>query len=764
MKKSGILIFVLSLVLITVPAAIVVCVHGMLEREGTLYISHESGIYDESILLTVSLFGPGVIYYTANGEKPELGEAGALPQNAMIYEEPLLLELSEETTTYSFQFICMFEDGTFSEVYKRDYILDSKGRNRFSTTYIVSITGDEEKLFGYEEGIFVRGRQFDEYMAENPDVNPFGTNIPANYFSDVELPVNAAIFLQDGTWIINQNCGIKLFGNMTRAKNQKSFRLIARYDYDYANEFAYAFLPKLISEQGHTAVDAFQRLSFHNSGNDNGYAFIRTELIGELARKSGFSDVMVSESATVYVNGKYQGVYWLTNAYDDRYFKEKYGDYEGEMVVCEGELSYMLSENAETENEKQYMNDYNGFCAWVRTADMADDDNWNHVCEVIDIRNFALYMAIEYYVGNVDWPSNNVKVYRYKAARDEDYYEGTVFDGKYRYLLFDTDYGMGLKFLGWYGYDETEKRLENLCKYLPETFMFRHLLQREEFRLLFINSILHLMNEGFSFTSVSAVLDEYNAKRYQELKYMMEETDILKNSIWESDDNNIENVDEELTKILTYAKQRPITVMEEMQEMWNCGERVELSVSSAMAGCVFVSGLEAEGSNYDCFCLENVPVEIMFIGGAGITVTGYHINSIFMEGEKIAFMPGEWAGADGRILIEPVFETEPVECLVISAYHIRGEEDYVILKNNGQVPLLLSDYALADSEEKWSRGRLPDVELEPGEEYVVYGEKYAGERAPDSTSVPFSWSRDEKILLIHMSEGIVDSKNEGLKK
>lgn len=764
MKKSGILVFVLSLILLAVPTVAVLYVHGMLEREGTLYISHESGIYDESIILSVDLLGSGVIYYTADGAKPEIGEDGALPQNIIIYEEPLLLELQEGTTAYSFQFICMFEDGTFSEVYKRDYILDPMGQSRFTTKYVVSITGDEEKLFGYEEGIFVRGRQFDEYMAENPDVNVLNTIIPANYSSDVELPVNAAIFLQDGTRVINQNCGIKIYGNLTRAKNQKSFRLTARYSYDYANEFSYAFLPKLVSDEGRTAIDAFQRLSFHNSGNDNGYAFIRTELIGELARQSGFQDVLVSESATVYINGKYQGVYWLTNTYDDRYFKEKYGNYEGEMVVCEGRLSYMPPEKAETENEEQYAEDYNAFCEWVRTADMADDENWNYVCNVIDIQDFALYMAIEYYIGNIDWPHNNVKVYRYKAAQDEDYYEGTVFDGKYRYLLFDTDYGMGLKFLGWYGYDETVRRLESLCEGYHDTSMFRHLLPREEFRLLFINSMLHLLNGGFSFVSVSAVLDEYNAKRYQELKYMMEETDLLKNSIWESDDNNMENVEEELSEILTFAEKRLITVIEEMQEKWNCGGGIALSVSSAMEGNIFVGGLEVEGLDYDCFCLENVPVEIMFKGAPGITVVGYYINSIFMEGEKIEFMPGEWAEEGGHISVEPVFETELVESLVISAYHIRGGEDYVVLENNGRLPLLLSDYALTDSEEDWSKGRLPDVELDPGEEYVVYGEKYTGEKAPNGMQVPFSWSREEKILLIHVSEGIKDSKNAGLSR
>ena len=51
------------------------------------------------------------------------------------------------------------------------------------------------------------------------------------------------------------------------------------------------------------------------------------------------------------------------------------------------------------------------------------------------------------------------------------------------------------------------------------------------------------------------------------------------------------------------------------------------------------------------------------------------------------------------------------------------------------------------------------MELKPGEEYVVYGEKYSGIRGRNSTQLSFSWSMEEEILLIHISEGVVDRKN-----
>ena len=761
-KKAGnSYIFLVLWIVLTILAIAVLYVNSIYSQKENLYISHDSGIYDESITVRVKSYLPGKIYYTVNGDRIEPEYDSIFSDEVfMLYDGPISLEMQDDTTAYSFQFYCLREDGTTSEVYKRDYILDAKGKNRFSTTYVVSVVGDEEKLFGYEEGIFVRGRQFDEFMTANPDVNLLITVVPANYNSDAEVPVNVSIFQADGTEILSQNCGLKIYGNRTRAKNQRSFRLTARYDYDTVNEFSYAFLPNLVSEKSGTVIDAFQRLSFHSSGNDNGYAFIRTELIGELARRSGFPDVLVSESATVYVNGKYQGVYWLENTFDDRYFKEKYGDYEGEMAVSEGQLNEVTAGEGATEDEIQSAEDYNAFCTWAAAEDMSNDDNWNYACSVLDMENFARYMAIEYYIGNIDWPDNNVKVYQYRCADGETYREGTVFDGRYRYLLFDTDYGMGLQFLGWFGYDATNKRLAYLTEETELAAMFQSLLNREEFKLLFIHSVMNLMSGSFSLDEVAPVLNEYNDKRYEELWYMVEETDILKNSLWESDDNNMDNVQIELNKICNYAEYRPNIVLEELQEKWDCGNPIVMSISSGGVGNIIVGGLKTGKTVHEGLCLENVPVEIAVEPVPGVTVTGYYVNSEFLEGEKIELVPGEWRDEENNLItINVAAETEPVEVLIISAYHIRGTDDYVVLQNVGNTLLWLSDYALTDSKEELSKGKLPEKELEPGETYIVYGEKYSGKMEMNSIQLPFSWNGEEEIILVHDSKGIIDRKN-----
>ena len=725
------------------------------ENNDNLYISHESGIYSDTIKLEVKPLTEGTVYYTADGSTPQAGG-----KSTLVYEKPILIEIGEDTTAVSYQFYCVYRNGEESSVFRRDFILDRQGTNRFTTQYVVSVTGDEEQLLGYEEGIFVRGRQFDEYMEANPEVNILSDVVPANYLSNEELGVHAAIFLADGTQVVDQNCGLKIYGNVTRAKNQKSFRLTARMDYDVVNEFVYPFLPKLVSDEGQTPIDAFQRLSFHNAGNDNGYAFVRTELVGELARRAGFPDVLAAESAVVYVNGRYQGVYWLNNTFDDRYFNEKYGDYSGEFSVCEGALSEMWTESAETEAEIQCAEEYNAFCEWAENADLTIEENWNRVESTIDVENFAKYMAIEYYVGNIDWPHNNVKTYRYLCAPGEKYTDGTVFDGRYRYLLYDTDYGMGLQFMGWFGNNAQDRILQDLCSTNEHTGLFKGLLQREEFRNQFIGEVMSLMNSSFAGSSVEAVLNELNNSRYEELRYMMEETDLLKGSLWESDDNGIANVENEMAIIRSFADYRPATVVSELQEQWDCGGLALVEVADTRV-CINTAAISAntESGTFVGTYFDNIPLTVSCTTTPGLIVDGYQVGSAYLEGDKITILPADYILEGENLQIQPAIRTEAVESLEINRFHIRGAQDYVVLHNNGQTPVLLSDYSLVDTYDDLSKGQLPHQYLQPGEEFIVYGREYGGEPAYNSYQVTYGWATDEPVLLAHSTKGIVDAKN-----
>ena len=738
-------------VLLTVTAIGIVIYLFQLNRD-TLFITHKSGMYSESFDLRFITFKKGKIVYTTDGHAPELGY-----KNLQEYTGPINLVCEDETTTYSFQVCCYFEDGTSTEVFRRDYVLDPQGAARFTTTYVVSITGTEEELFGDEEGIFVRGNRYYEYMESHPDTNVLGVKVPANYYQDVEVPVHAAIFLKDGTQIIDQNCGVQIYGNVSRQHNQKSFRLYARYDYDTVNEFSYPFFPTLITEDGKEPLDDYQRLSFHNTGNDNGFGFIRTELTSELARQSGFQDTLAAESVTVYINGKYQGVYWLQSTFDDRYFKEKYGDYEGEMAIGYGTLGKVEADGKATVKAMDSAREYREFCKWIETADLTVEENWDRVCRTIDVDNFAHYFALQYYTGNLDWPQNNVKVYRYMPNENEEYREGTVFDGRYRYLLFDTDYSFGLIFLDIFGHSVRTERLNDYVNSNAHTDIFRAAIKRDDFKNLFMGYVLGFMNGTFNMDHVSDTMYNLNVTRYDELRYMMEETGILKGSIWEAwgiSDKTMADTEAEWNEIVGYAKERPAVVVGELQSVLGCGVPFPLNVIHENANRYYLGNIPFTGSVNGTW-IEGVPIHISHELPTGMYVKGYEVNGIFYEGESLSLMPEEISGYSAGITITAVIEEVPVGDLQIHSYRTDGSEDYITLRNNGTADVQLSEYSITDNEEDLSKGHLPVQVLAPGETFVIYGEKYSGDMADDSLQVPFSWNDEEPVILYHQSGKII---------
>lgn len=742
LSRKKIILFVTCCALFLLSSAWLLFSYVKYQQKDKLEISRESGMYETNTGIELRIFREGTIYYSYNGGQE------------YEYKEPLILTAEQDGTWYDMSFYCVYEDGTRTEPENRVYFVINSDIRKVETDYIVSVWGDEEELFSSEKGIFVRGDQFYEYMERNPDVDILGTAIPANYFSDEELAVHSVIFDRQGNTLINQNCGLKIYGATTRAKNQKSFRLTARYAYDETNSFDYPFFPQLRNENGGEILK-YKKLSFHNSGNDNGYGFIRNQLSNELAGQSGFPDVLVSKSVSVYINNRYMGVYWMQNAYGEKYFQEKYGDYEGEMVVLEGAMSQVSGNDEDSLEQRKREEEYNEFCQWLIKSDVQDDAVWKQVVETIDVDNFLHYVAVEYYVNNIDWPHNNLKVYRY-VPLDESYVENTVFDGRYRYLLYDLDYSMGLKVQGWFGRDADAEGLERLCNLNSDSAMFGKIIQREECRNLFINYVLGLMNGSFAYSNVEATLAELNGSRWSELTYMMEKTDILKDSLWESDDNDIQHVTEELQKILAYAERRPSVVVGEMASFWELGAAIEVVIAEDDRADLCISGTDNFLTGQIIYYAE-VPVEISADANEGITVKGYYLNDSYLEGDRIQVLLGDYV-KNGKVTIKMDLLEQECESLRIDSCRTSGDQDYITLKNVGTVNIHLSEYYLSDDSEEMFKYRLPNGILKPGEIVTFYGNKYKSEVNMDDYQLTFSWNSEENVVLSHITEGIIEQR------
>jgi hypothetical protein len=405
-----------------------------------------------------------------------------------------------------------------------------------------------------------------------------------------EREVYLEILKPDGTKITEQAAGIRTYGGWSRANLQKSIKIFARKEYDEENnKIRYEFFPNKANFDG-SALDTFKQIVLRNSGNDNGFAFIRDELFQTLAGQAGYLDYEAVRPATLLVNGEYRGFYWLHEVYCDEYFEDHYGKYKGSFEILEGGETYKNPDedgaNQEIIGDYETMYDYS-------KLDLTDNTNYDKLCELIDVENYLSYYALQIYIGNEDWPHNNYKTYRYYTSEGEEYGKAP-FDGKWRYLLHDLDFSFGI-----YGNGALVDNINNYVGSNGEVQdacpLFGQLMKRPDCKEIFIKKTLDLINGSFTPDNLNSVLNDMDASRLKEQRNMYD-----KNLV--EDWVQFDQLAGRLQEIKTYGLQRSSHILTKYQEYFDLGELYKVKVSPPEEGKIkvnsFVTDAYFEGSYY----------------------------------------------------------------------------------------------------------------------------------------------------------------------
>lgn len=696
-------------------------------------VSAESGFYDEDIVLTVTAEKEGSIYYTVDGSAPDRGNT----RNTFLYEEPILLTAEDEEAVSVYKFRVFYADGTASEILTNTYFMGRDIKNRYDTM-VISLTAEQDDLYGYDNGIFVEGRLREEWLLEYPD-EELAYNTPANYNvrgRESERNTYIEIFEPDGRRVISQNGGIRISGNFTRQSEQKSFKLYARRGYDEINNrFRYAFFEDMHSPLSGSIIGKFKSLKIRNTGNDRSEGFIRDELGMTLAAQAGFPDTQSVRPVSVYINGVYQGLYWMHSEYDEEYFQEKYGEYDGAMVVIGNSETNMLTD-ADDYLESKYAKEYTEIYNKYSTADLTDEAVFQELNTYIDIENYLQYYAIEVYMANKDWPFNNLQAYRY-AAGENGYLEESVFDGRYRYLLYDVDTTMGLgqvrDTLEPSQSFETLKMLEER-NYAP---LFTALMKREDCRKYFAAYICDLMNGAFSAENVSKVLDGLHELRENEMKEYIEES-VRNPKLPEIGEPYLEM---QMDCIKAWAEITPQNMLSGIQGLWNLGDSYSLHMSLLEGEGALVNSLEVTGE-YTGTYLTGCDTVITPLVPEGRRFSGWEINGeIYME-ETVTIDAGMLL--DGAVYIT-LYTREYDAGLCVSEIKAKGSNDYIMLTNTSSGKIDTWGYFLMDKEKVSHMNFLVETVLMPGESILIGCKNYTG--ADAFMNVNFNLKKGKELIL-----------------
>lgn len=472
------------------------------------------GFYDSEFELELACTNPNLkIYYTVDGTMPD--------RNSIEYTGPILVyDYSVNENVYSIREDVAFEEAKFGYVWipttkvRKATVVKAIAYNEYdqsskivTETYfigndygelpVISITLDPESLYGYEDGIYIKGKIYDDwYEMIEGNITPGGWGYPSN----MQLTGSAAErsakieFMCKGKKVFEQQVGIRVRGGATRYFEQKSFSIYARDKYG-RNKINYELFPQNISLITGDSIVEYESFIIRNWGNSYRTHMFVDPLVQTLVRERDIA-TQYSRTCVVYLNGEYWGLYDMKEKFDEEFFFQHYGILKDNLIVVKYQATADKTGRAVVIGDQSDIQEYETLESFIQDYDLSKEENYEILCSLMDINSFIDLYAIRMYVEAVDFPLNNVSYWKSKTIIPGDPYQ----DGKWRLALLDVD--PDLNHPNYYdAYDLFEQN----------SVTFRKLLTNPEFRKLFVVTLCDLMNETFAYDKVeNALMNMYN--------------------------------------------------------------------------------------------------------------------------------------------------------------------------------------------------------------------------------------------------------------
>lgn len=491
------------------------------EAEGMVF-SAKSGFYDSDFYLSVTADEDYQIFYTLDGSIPTA--------QSSRYTEPIkITDRSAETNVLSahtdiaqpvelakdfkprdavdkatvVRAIAIDKNGNKSKVVSNTYFVGfDKKANYYKNFRLVSILTDESNLFDHEKGIYVLGKTYDDWKKNDYDPTTPDWFIPANYTQKGKgWERQAAVqFFENGELAAAQDVGIRIHGGATRSYSQKSFNIYARGGYGAPKLEYDLFSGKVMSKSVGKPVTVFDTFVLRNGGNDAMYTRFSDKLIQSLVSDRQFL-TQGMEPCIVFIDGEFWGHYEITEKMDDDFISSHYGVPARDVCIVKRETLDDGSEEtfAEWEELRQ----------WINYTDLSSDWAYEQLCEKVDMQSFMDYVSTEIYINNSDWGSKNVAMWKSEVVDENNPYA----DGKWRFVMFDTEYSSGIYGEAQPSEDSFAKLLESDC-FIAD--LFSGAMENAGFRQQFSDTFMEIADKNFASDKVKAEIDRL-AEEYHDI-------------------------------------------------------------------------------------------------------------------------------------------------------------------------------------------------------------------------------------------------------
>ena len=457
--------------------------------EGTPYVkkvyvasprfSHPAGFYDTPFDLSIDSYSTYKVYYTTDGSVPD--------EHSTPYTGPIRIEdatsqpnsLSARTDiTVSdavppsgpikkatiIRAVAIDPDGNQSNNVVNTYFVGFQNYDSYQNIPILSIVTDPHDLFDEQDGIYVRGKVYKEWLSDekrNQDLTP--RRIPTNYKMrgrEWEIPVSIQWFSADHSLQLSQGAGLRIHGDWSRENAQKAFNLYARKEYG-TSTFAYDILAGLPGKE---------KLVVRTN-------LARDSLFHALLQETGLPISSCTPCLT-FINGEFWGLYEIRDKQAVKDIANFFGLNKQDLLVVKNQ-ELVAGTTPDEVQDKSSKGIHKFLISEFSRLDASVPQEYEALNELIDVDNYITHAAGIAFLNNTDSSyRHNYTIWR-TAEKGSGEYE----DGRWRWVFQDLD-------MCCYNYDGVKQMILSL----PEDVLFSSLWKNSEFQTKFLTRIMDFAN------------------------------------------------------------------------------------------------------------------------------------------------------------------------------------------------------------------------------------------------------------------------------
>lgn len=603
--------------------------------------SLDSGFYENSQEVALSCNVEGAsIYYTLDGSTPT--------KTSTLYQKPIkitrklytenVLSAQEGISASNFYLpdfsvdkctviraIAYLPDGTTTPLAHASYFV-GLDREKYGNVPVVSLITDFDNLYDYETGIYVLGKSYDDWIAEDPSrVHLEGWQKHGNYSnrgSEWERPISVELITADGTAGFKQNMGVRIMGGASRNQAQKSLKLIAREEYGKKN-LKYELIPNNYNADGEL-IAKYKSFVLRVGGNDADFGRLRDPYLQTLVSGANFT-TQQSTPCVAFLNGEYWGMYTITEDYTDNHFENNYGiDNKNIVLIKRGEVE---------EGEEDDLTLFRDMYLFITMNDMSNPEFYEAACELVDMKSFLDYFAFELYIHNKDsiFENNNWRLWRVRSTDMATEWS----DGKWRFAAYDNDFSTGV-------YDgsgsattdnissiikpsSNKERSNNIEHYVPIE-LFRSLLANDSFRNDLILALCDMRNIYFEPMHAKQVLEEMAGPYLQ----LMPDTFKRFGPDWIANQDSAAYYENKIKDLSNYLSQRHLSITTIVSNAFDLESASKLTISTkdATMGSIEINGRPVDlTSKFNGMYFAETMVTVTAVPADGYKFVGWETKS-----------------------------------------------------------------------------------------------------------------------------------------